>query len=142
MAQHAIITNSIYDSYWSCVVECIKFSDGCRSSLGRCGQGAKLCKSLPSEVMGQGCIRPKIMMITLNSAAYCFQGPFSTSLSQPNVGPGYCSTVESDGSEVLCIFVTFHLPMAARNCSVEIPMLTVDNKSSGYPVVNGLMLTF
>ena len=74
----------------------------------------------------------------LNSACY-FQGPFSTSPSSTNFTPGYSSTVESDSSEVLHIFLTFHLPMAARYCSVKIPMLTVDNKSSGYPVVSGLL---
>ena len=77
-------------------------------------RGLSCVNPLPWEVMGQGCIRPRIMMITLSSAACCFQGSFSTSPSSPNLGPGYSSTVESDGSEVLRIFVMFHLPMAAR----------------------------
>ena len=71
---------------------------------------------LPWEVMGPVCIRPKLMMITLNSAACCFQGPFSTSPSPANSAPGYSSTVESDSSEVLHIFLTFHLLMTARYC--------------------------
>ena len=41
------------------------------------------------------------MVITLNSAACCFQGPFSTSPSPSNLAPGYSSTVESGNSEVL-----------------------------------------
>ena len=201
VAQHAICTKSVYDSYWSCVIEC---SDGSSCGLGRCGLSRLSCVSpLPWEVLGPVCIRPKLMMITLNSAACCFQGPFSTSPSPANLAPGYSSIVESGSSEVLHIFPTFHLLMAARYCSAEIPMLihwvwvthkcisnliiigsdngliwnlgtnlseihifsfkkmhlkmlsgkfwlscsglnmlTVDDKSSGYPVVNGLMLTF
>ena len=185
-------------------------------------RGLSCVSPLPWEVLGQVCIRPKLMMITLNSAACCFQGHFSTSPSPANSAPGYSSSVESGSSEVLHIFLTFiswwqqgtaeipmlihwgwvthkcisnltiigsdnglspgrrqaiiwtnagklliwnlgtnfseilseihifsfkkmHLKMLSGkfqpSCS-GLNMLTVDNKSSGYPVVNGLMLTF
>ena len=88
---------------------------------GCCGQGVKLCESIALGSYGAGprgqvCIRPKLMMITLNSAACCFQGRFSTSPSPANSAPGYCSSVESGNSEVLHIFLTFHLLMTARYC--------------------------
>ena len=74
-------------------------------------RGLSFVSPLPWEVMGLGYIRPKIMMITLNSAACCFQGlSLSTSPSSANLEPGYSNTVDSGSSEVLHIFLTLHLP--------------------------------
>ena len=86
---------------WSCTV--VGCSDCSSSNLGCCGQGAKLCKSI---ALGSYDIRPKIMVITPNGAACCFQEPFSTSPSA-TLAPGYSSTVDSGSSEVLHIFLTF-----------------------------------
>ena len=186
-------------------------------------RGLSCVSPLPWEVMGQICIRPKLMMITLNSAACCFQGRSSTSPSPANSASGYSSTVWSlvvlkcctssshsiswwqqgtaeipmlihwgwvthkcisnltiigsdnglspgqrqaiiwtnagnlliwnlgtNFSEILSeihifSFKKMHLKMLSAkfrpSCS-GLNMLTLDNKSSGYPVVNGLMLTF
>ena len=73
-------------------------------------RGLSCVSPLPWEVMGLGYTRLKIMVITLNSAACCFQGPFSTSPSAATLAPRYSSVVESGNSEVLHIFLTFHLP--------------------------------